>query len=1809
MKQIRLLLLSLLLTQIGYGQDCTIQKTLSNDVSICVGQSTTITLFSSENLISYQLRDASNNDIGPAILGDGGDITFDVSPAILTTYKIVSFTTIPFCSTEMTDTVTITVNNLPSIGLSSANDVQSVCINNPINDIVYTVNDATGASVSGLPAGVTGNFAAGVFTISGTPSLAGPFNYTVTTTGGCLPAVSLGGTITVTPSMTIGLNPSDDATQTVCINTAIANIRYNVGYATGASVSGLPAGVTGNFAAGVYTISGTPSVAGPFSYTVTTTGGCLPAVSLGGTITVTPSMTIGLNPSDDATQTVCINTAIANIRYNVGYATGASVSGLPAGVTGNFSAGVFTISGTPSVAGPFNYTVTTTGGCLPAVSLGGTITVTPSMTIGLNPSDDATQTVCINTAIANIRYNVGYATGASVSGLPAGVTGNFAAGIFTISGTPSVAGPFNYTVTTTGGCLPAVSLGGTITVTPSMTLALATANNIQTVCINTAIANIRYNVGYATGASVSGLPAGVTGNFAAGVFTISGTPSVAGPFNYTVTTTGGCLPAVSLGGTITVTPSMTIGLNPSDDATQTVCINTAIANIRYNVGYATGASVSGLPAGVIGNFAAGVFTISGTPSVAGPFNYTVTTTGGCLPAVSLGGTITIQPLAVGGTVSDTTGFNPATVCYSSPIGTLNLSGHTGTIIGWEKSTDGGVTWSAIAATAGATSYNYAGLTITSIFRAIIQNGALCPIVRSTSVLVNVIPNIKPDPVIATPPIICAGDSSVLTSQSGYATSQNLATNGSFPISNPPGWLADGCPNCLNSSGANTVQNPFVLSPTTGSGVYSGITVTSSGRFAIVHGNLNYAPYFRVSNMETPVFSTLGLSTASLRFIHAYRLRLGANVKVELSLDGGSTYSVVLYSRTGTISPYVNLGPFNSISTLENISLDAFVGQPSLRVKFTYNSNNTDSLWAIDNIAIPDVPVNITTQWVDTSGNVISTASSYSVSPLVTTTYGVRSTFIINGTNTCVSSGAAGITYVTVTVNPRPTAVIGPSQTICNNTPATFSVALTGVAPWTLTYNDGTTSTTVTTSLNPYVFSTPNLLVNKTYRITGLSDSRCTAIAADYTPVANVSVLNGTPGLWTGLVDTDWFDCMNWAGGGPNPPTITTNVVIPSGMSNMPNIDALTSKAVPYSGIANARDITISGSASLTMSNGSTLNISNDWRNNGIFNSGNGTVAFRGSALNQIQLINSGIKLNETFYNLTLNNSGGARGIILPNNFQLTVANNLTLQSGDLRLTGEAQLVQNGALANPLTGTGRLFRDQQGKKSSFHYTYWSSPISLDNVNYTLSANLKDGTDVTSDPFATTGIVFGDGSAFADGTATNPIKISNRWLYKYAATSSAYSNWQRIDSNSAIKVGEGFTMKGCDGTVTPNDLQNFVFVGKPNNGDINVSLGANQTYLVGNPYPSALDANKFIRDNIKDGGTAATNRFNGVLYFWDHFGGYSHYLSAYVGGYATYTLMGGVVAVSNGPLTAGTGESGTKVPQQYIPVSQGFFIDSNVDASLTTNNPNLTSPITGGTISFKNSQRVFMTEGSGNSVMMRTASSSVQENSNESDVRQKIRLQFVSASGIIRQLLVGVDQNASNYYDLGYDAPMIDVQKEDMFWDLSGSKFIIQGVSDFNSEQKIPLGIKIENQGEIQIKLENLENIDSSKEVYLYDELTGVSHNLRDAAFKTMLAPGEHLNRFSMRFANETLGIDDNLITNGIQIYYTKTDNSINITNNSNANLKEIQLFNILGQSVFKSGLDNLFKTTIKVPLKKLGDGTYIVKLISDGGNPTKKMIIN
>ena len=418
-----------------------------------------------------------------------------------------------------------------------------------------------------------------------------------------------------------------------------------------------------------------------------------------------------------------------------------------------------------------------------------------------------------------------------------------------------------------------------------------------------------------------------------------------------------------------------------------------------------------------------------------------------------------------------------------------------------------------------------------------------------------------------------------------------------------------------------------------------------------------------------------------------------------------------------------------------------------------------------------------------------------------------------------------------------------------------------------------------------------------------------------------------------------------------------------------------------------------------------------------------------------------------------------------------------------------------------------------------------------------------------------------------------------------------------------------MKGTGGTAAINSLQNYVFVGKPNNGNITLALPPDQTYLIGNPYPSALDANKFIRDNLRDctGCTNTGNVFNGALYFWDHFGlSNNHNLAEYVGGYATYSLMGGVVAKSDDPLTANNGSNGSKIPKQYIPVAQGFFVDAYLDSDLS--GAEIPTTVNGGALAFKNSQRAFNRESSGSSLFMKT-SETTKTNPTETDKRSKIRLGFDSAVGAHRQLLVGADKNTTNQFDIGYDAPMFDMDGDDMFWEIGKSQFVIQGVPNFEDNQIIPFGLSIANAGLVTVKIDALENVPSNTKIYLFDNTTKSYHNIKNNPFAITLPIGEYNNRFSLRFTNKKHNVEQHDFNDGISILYSRNYKILIIQNKiEDAIVNKVYLFNLSGLAMANWDVENQDQTRIQIPIKNVNSGVYIVKIQTSKGNFSKKIMI-
>ncbi|MSP85528.1 MAG: T9SS type B sorting domain-containing protein [Flavobacteriaceae bacterium] len=179
------------------------------------------------------------------------------------------------CQTASTFNFSITINPLPSIQLNTP--LPSLCINGLINPIIFNISGlATNASISlgSLPAGLSGSYNNGVFTIIGKPTITGLFNFTITTQGGCSPAAIYNGTLIINslPNVTLpqdGFICLDDAGNSLGSYTLIANLSSNNHSFVWSNSTGVIAGQTrNNYRAtlpGAYSLVATNSATGCFA--------------------------------------------------------------------------------------------------------------------------------------------------------------------------------------------------------------------------------------------------------------------------------------------------------------------------------------------------------------------------------------------------------------------------------------------------------------------------------------------------------------------------------------------------------------------------------------------------------------------------------------------------------------------------------------------------------------------------------------------------------------------------------------------------------------------------------------------------------------------------------------------------------------------------------------------------------------------------------------------------------------------------------------------------------------------------------------------------------------------------------------------------------------------------------------------------------------------------------------------------------------------------------------------------------------------------------------------------------------------------------------------------------------------------------------------------------------------------------------------------------------------------------------------------------------------------------------------------------
>jgi gliding motility-associated-like protein len=207
-------------------------------------------------------------------------------------------------------------------------------------------------------------------------------------------------------------------------------------------------------------------------------------------------------------------------------------------------------------------------------------------------------------------------------------------------------------------------------------------------------------------------------------------------FNLTTTTlfranvmNGGCTAVNSSVATITVNPVSVGGVTAMND---TVCSgsNSGTITLSGHTGSVTNWESS--PDGTTWTSIANTTTSQSYLNLAATSYYrAIVTSGVCSPDTSSIDTIIVNSPTVGGSVTAS-----ANICFGNNGGTLTLAGHTGNVVRWESSIDGGINWVAIANTT--TTYTYLNLTVTTQFRAVVQNDP-CASANSAAAILTVDP--------------------------------------------------------------------------------------------------------------------------------------------------------------------------------------------------------------------------------------------------------------------------------------------------------------------------------------------------------------------------------------------------------------------------------------------------------------------------------------------------------------------------------------------------------------------------------------------------------------------------------------------------------------------------------------------------------------------------------------------------------------------------------------------------------------------------------------------------------------------------------------------------------------------------------------------------------------------------------------------------------------------------------------------------------------------------------------------------------------
>lgn len=695
--------------------------------SFCSGGSgVSVGLSGSETGVTYQLFNGGNT-VGSPIFGTGSSIDFG-SQTSAGTYTVVATRTSGGCTANMSGSATVTVNSYPIAPTSASCDRNNLC-SGDVGNISLSVSGGSGTTLkwfSGSCGGTivgTGN----PLTIS---APAETTTYYARWETDCGNSACANVTVNVIPSGPVGVSITANPTGPVCVGTSVT---YTANPSNGGSspvyqwkVNGTNVGINSN----QYTYS--PADGDIVSCVVTSNSDCatgeatVPILYFSWNDTNKPvtdsdwgidaiSVNDGEYVSGGVGGTTCLAPMVQNSNVNLtfdGNAAEFNGGGIDYSISYRRSESVsqmFTRGSSLIITGGANFSVS----YRVSDGAGGFSTISSGNVYAI-PQDDSFHNYRFKYDPSD-GYGRLYVDGTPIwesttvtPGMPMYWTGagDVIVGVETDASGTKTPTFDNLTMNSielkTATALVNVVVNQNSTI--NLTSVIGTDN--QTVCQNSAINNITYNITDATGATFNGLPIGVSGNWTGGVVTISGTPTESGIFDYTVIPTGACGTATARG-TIRVNSLPTVSITGNNSP---ICYG---SNAQFTISGTSGSTVSYSINGTSGNVVltggSATITVNGATSNQ-TLNLISVDNGNCARNITGSSQITVRPVFSAGTIS-TSGES---ICYGGDPGIIgSLTDATGG--------DGSITykWQAngvdIASSSSATLNPPAGLTTTTTY--------------------------------------------------------------------------------------------------------------------------------------------------------------------------------------------------------------------------------------------------------------------------------------------------------------------------------------------------------------------------------------------------------------------------------------------------------------------------------------------------------------------------------------------------------------------------------------------------------------------------------------------------------------------------------------------------------------------------------------------------------------------------------------------------------------------------------------------------------------------------------------------------------------------------------------------------------------------------------------------------------------------------------------------------------------------------------------------------------------------------------------